>query len=199
MAKISLNTLLTRAEEQFTSGKYENALRTYGQLLTEYPSDSDAQVGIYLCDIGLESADEAQALFDYYQIIKNEKDDAREVMVDLLTTLDVSQGQVAEFLNSNEDKAEYKNGIGYEDFLKFIEDRGDFKRAFEDIMFSTRVILKNKEEYLLFITTLIEKGQIELATQFLDSLSNSFANDQEIYALYHKLKEYEEKNNYKQF
>ena len=192
MAKVSLNTLLTRAEEQFTSGKYENALRTYGQLLTEYPTDSDAQVGVYLCDIGLESADEAQALFDYYQIIKNEQDDAREVMVNLLTTLDVSQGQVAEILNANEDKAEYKDGIGYEDFLKFIDNRGSFKLAFEDIMFSTRVILKNKEEYILFITKLIEKDQIELATQFLDSLSNSFANDQEIYALYHKLKEHNE-------
>jgi tetratricopeptide (TPR) repeat protein len=191
MAKMSLNTLLTRAEELFTSGKYENALRTYGQLLTEYPSDSDAQIGIYLCDIGLESANEAQALFDYYQIIKNEQDDAREVMVNLLTTLDVSQGQIAEILHTNEDKAEYKNGIGYEDFLKFIDNRGDFKRAFEDIMFSTRVILKNKEEYILFITKLIEKDQIELATQFLDSLSNGFASDQEILGLYHKLKEYE--------
>ena len=193
MAKISLNTLLTRAEEQFTSGKYENALRTYGLLLTQYPSDSDAQIGVYLCDIGLESAEEAQALFDYYQIIKNEQDDASEVMVNLLTTLDVSQGQVAEILNSNEDKAEYKDGIGYEDFLRFIDNRGSFKRAFEDIMFSTRVILKNKEEYISFINKLIEKDQIELATQFLDSLSDGFENDQEIYALYHKLKEYKEK------
>ena len=189
MAKISLNTLLTRAEEQFTSGKYENALRTYGLLLKEYPSDSDAQIGVYLCDIGLESADEAQALFDYYQIIKSEQDDAQEVMVDILTTLDISQGKVAELLNETVDKAEYKDGIGYQDFLKFIENRGDFKRAFEDVMFSTRVILKNKNEYVLFITELIEKNQIELATQFLDSLSNSFANDQEIYALYYKIKE----------
>ena len=189
MAKISLNTLLTRAEEQFTSGKYENALRTYGLLLKEYPSDSDAQIGVYLCDIGLESADEAQALFDYYQIIKSEQDDAQEVMVDILTTLDISQGKVAELLNETVDKAEYKDGIGYQDFLKFIENRGDFKRAFEDVMFSTRVILKNKNEYVLFITELIEKNQIELATQFLDSLSNSFSNDQEIYALYHKIKE----------
>jgi len=189
MAKISLNTLLTRAEEQFTSGKYENALRTYGLLLKEYPTDSDAQIGVFLCDIGMESADEAQALFDYYQIIKNEQDDASEVMVNLLSTLDVSQGQVAELLSSTTDKAEYKDGIEYQDFLKFIDERGDFKRAFEDVMFSTRVILKNKEEYVLFITELIEKGQQELATQFLDSLSNSFADDQEIYALYHKLKE----------
>lgn len=189
MAKISLNTLLTRAEEQFTSGKYENALRTYGLLLKEYPSDSDAQIGVFLCDIGLESTDEAQALFDYYQIIKSEQDDAQEVMVDILSTLDISQGQVAELLNETVDKAEYKDGIGYQDFLKFIENRGDFKRAFEDVMFSTRVILKNKNEYVLFITELIEKNQIELASQFLDSLSNSFSNDQEIYALYHKIKE----------
>jgi len=189
MAKISLNTLLTRAEEQFTLGKYENALRTYGLLLKEYPTDSDAQIGVFLCDIGLESADEAQALFDYYQIIKNEQDNASEVMVNLLSTLDVSQGEVAELLSSKVDNPEYKDGIGYQDFLQFIEERGDFKRAFEDVMFSTRVILKNKEEYILFISELIEKGQTELATQFLDSLSNSFANDQEIYALYHKLKE----------
>ena len=189
MAKISLNTLLTRAEEQFTLGKYENALRTYGLLLKEYPTDSDAQIGVFLCDIGLESADEAQALFDYYQIIKNEQDNASEVMVNLLSTLDVSQGEVAELLSSKVDNPEYKDGIGYQDFLRFIEERGDFKRAFEDVMFSTRVILKNKEEYILFISELIEKGQTELATQFLDSLSNSFANDQEIYALYHKLKE----------
>jgi len=194
MAKISLDTLLTRAEEQFTSGKYENALRTYGLLLKEYPTDSDAQIGVFLCDIGMESADEAQALFDYYQIIKTEQDDATAVMVDLLSTLDVSQGQVAELLSNTVDKAEYKDGIGYQDFLKFIDERGDFKRAFEDVMFSTRVILKNKDEYILFITELIEKGQTELATQFLDSLSNSFANDQEIYALYHKLKEQKQEN-----
>ncbi len=194
MPKVSRHTLLTRAEEQFTSGKYEYALRTYGQLLMDYPTELDAEVGIYLCDIALESAEEAQALFDYYQIIKNEQDNAGEVMVNLLTTLDVSQGQVAEILNTHEDKAEYKDGIGYEDFLKFINERGSFKRAFEDIMFSTRVILKNKGEYLLFIELLIEKGQIELATQFLDSLSNNFANDQKVYALYHQLKAYKKEN-----
>jgi len=46
MAKISLHTLLNRAEEQFTSGKYESALTTYGLLLKEYPTDSDAQIGV---------------------------------------------------------------------------------------------------------------------------------------------------------
>lgn len=189
MAKISLDTLLTRAEEQFTLGKYENALTTYGLLLKEYPTHSDAQIGVFLCDIGMESGEEAQALFDYYQIIKNEQEDAGEVMVNLLSTLDTSKDRVNELLNLDVDRIEYKDGIGYKEFLQFIDERGDFKRAFEDVMFSTRVILKNKEEYIEFINALIEKGQNELAIQFLDSLGNSFGKDQDIYALYHKVKE----------
>ena len=189
MAKISLDTLLTRAEELFTLGKYENALTTYGLLLKEYPTHSDAQVGVFLCDIGMESGEEAQALFDYYQIIKSEQEDAGEVMVNLLSSLDSGKNQVSELLNLDADRIEYQDGIGYQEFLQFIEERGDFKRAFEDVMFSTKVILKNKEEYISFITALIEKGQEELALQFLDSLGNTFNKDQEIYALYHKLKE----------
>jgi len=187
MAKISLNTLLTRAEEQFSSGKYETALTTYGLLLKEYPTNNDAQIGVFLCDIGMESGEEAQALFDYYQIIKSEQEDASEVMVDLLSTLDTGKEQISELLNLDVDNVEYKDGIGYQDFLQLIDERGSFKRAFEDVMFSTRVIMKSKEEYIAFIKALIEKGEPDLAAQFLDTLGNTFANDQEIYALYHKL------------
>jgi tetratricopeptide (TPR) repeat protein len=189
MAKISLNTFLSRAEELFTLGKYENALTTYGLLLKEYPEHSEGQIGVYLCDIGMESAEEAQALFDYYQIIKHEQEDAGEVMVKILSSLDSNKNEITKLLQLDSDKLEYKDGISYEEFLQFIEEREDFKRAFEDVMFSTKVILKNKEEYILFITALIEKGQQELALQFLDSIGNAFENDQDIYALYHKLKE----------
>lgn len=189
MAKISIDTFLSRAEELFTLGKYENALTTYGLLLKEYPSHSDAQIGVYLCDIGMESTEEAQALFDYYQIIKSEQEDAGEVMAKILSSLDSDKNEITKLLKLDSDKIEYKDGIGYEEFLQFIEERGDFKRAFEDVMFSTKVILKNKKEYVSFITELIEKGQQELALQFLDSIGNAFEHDQDIYTLYHKLKE----------
>ncbi len=189
MAKISLDSFLSRAEELFSLGKYENALITYGLLLKEYPEHSDAQIGVYLCDIGMENGEEAQALFDYYQIIKSEQEDASAVMIEILSSLDSDKNKIAKLLNIEDDKLEYKDGIAYQEFLQFIEERGDFKRAFEDVMFSTKVILKNKEEYVSFITDLIEKGQEELALQFLDSIGNAFENDQDIYALYHKLKE----------
>jgi len=46
----------------------EGALVTYGVLLTEFPENREAKIGVFLSDIGLESPQEAQALFDYYQI-----------------------------------------------------------------------------------------------------------------------------------
>ncbi|MCK5854603.1 MAG: hypothetical protein KAG56_05230 [Sulfurovaceae bacterium] len=189
MAKTSISRLLTRAENQFSLGKYKDALITYGLLLKDNPTNGPAKVGVYLCDIGLENGDEAQALFDYYQIVKGEDRDAEEVMENLIETLDSSKNQLSDILIPLEDKIEYQDGIRYEDFLKFVDQRGDFNKAFEDVMFSTRVILKGKEEYVLFINELIDRGQHKLAEHFLDSMTNTFGKDQEIYKLYDKLKE----------
>ncbi len=36
----------------------------------------------------MDNPQEAQALFDYYQIVKYEKDDANEIMINLITSLD---------------------------------------------------------------------------------------------------------------
>ncbi len=188
MAKVSMNLLLSRAEQQFSLGKYENALRTYGLLLKDNPTNGAAKIGAYLCDIGMESEEEAQALFDYYQIIKDEPGDAEEVMTNLISTLDTTKGQLSELLNPIEDRIEYEDGIRYTDFLAFVDEREDFSTAFEDVMFSTRVILKGKDEYIEFISELIKRGEFKMAEEFLDTMSSAFGKDQEIYALYHKLK-----------
>ncbi len=191
MRKVNINRLLTRAEEQFSLGKYESALTTYGLLLKEYPTHSDAKIGAFLCDIGMESGDEAQALYDYYQIIKEEQqENATKVMTDLINTLDITKDQIGKLLAPNVDKIDYQDGISYRDFLKFVEKRGDFRKAFEDVMFSTRVILKSKNEYIEFIRELIKREQYKLAEQFLDSMSNSFEKNQDIYELYYELDKY---------
>ena len=188
MTKVSINRLLLRAEEQFSLGKYESALTTYGLLLKENPSHSGAKIGAFLCDIGLESAEEAQALFDYYQIIKSEDGDAEEVMNNLISTLDTTKDQLTTLLEAVDDEIDYEEGINYQDFLSFADERGSFSQAFEDVMFSTKVILKGKEEYIDFIGKLIENGYSEMAEQFLDSMSSVFGKSQDIYALYDKLK-----------
>jgi len=189
MRKVSISRLLIRAEQQFSVGEYRSAMITYGLLLKESPTHTDAKIGAFLCDIGMESGEEAQALFDYYQIIKKEQDDAPEVMTNLISTLDSTKNQITELLSPMEDKIEYEDGITYKDFLKFVDDRGNFSKAFEDVMFSTKVILKGKDEYIDFVLQLIDKGEERLAEQFLDSMSSAFEKSQDIYELYHKLKQ----------
>jgi hypothetical protein len=49
------------------------------------------------------------------------------------------------------------DAIRYEDFKKLlIESRGSFRIAFEDIMFSTKVAIENKDDFYDFVTKLID-------------------------------------------
>jgi hypothetical protein len=188
MRRVNISRLLERAEGQFSMGNYGGALVTYGVLLTEFPENREAKIGVFLSDIGLESPQEAQALFDYYQIIKDDKDDAIDIMLNLISSLDSAKENISQIVNNMEDRVDYQDGIGYKDFLNFVESRGDFNRAFEDVMFSTKVILKGKDEYIDFISRLIDKGEDKLAEQFLDSMSSSFEKSQDVYELYNRLK-----------
>ncbi|MEA3455643.1 MAG: hypothetical protein U9R26_03965 [Campylobacterota bacterium] len=185
MVKMNKNSLLKRAEAQFVNGEYRQSLQSYGLLLKDHPDLGEARVGVYLSDLGLESEDDAQALFDYYQVIKAEQDDAVEIIDNLIHTLDNSKNSLQELLvDPLKEQADYEDGIRYEDFMQLVTSRGDFKRAFEDIMFSTRVVITNRDEFIDFIRHLSTEGFQEMALNYLDAASGAFGDDQEIYALY---------------
>lgn len=185
MVKMNKNSLLKRAEAQFVNGEYRQSLQSYGLLLKDHPDLGEARVGVYLSDLGLESEDDAQALFDYYQVIKTEQDDAVEIIDNLIHTLDNSKNSLQELLvDPLKEQADYEDGIRYEDFMQLVTSRGDFKRAFEDIMFSTRVVITNRDEFIDFIRHLSTEGFQEMALNYLDAASGAFGDDQEIYALY---------------
>jgi len=185
MVKRNKNSLLRRAEEQFVNGDYRQSLQSYGLLLKDHPDLGEARVGVYLSDLGMESEDDAQALFDYYQVIKSEKEDAAEIIDNLIHTLDNSKNSIQELLMEPlNEQAEYEDGIRYEDFMKLVKSRGDFKQAFEDIMFSTKVVITNKEEFIDFVRHLASEGFQDMALNYLDAVSGTFGDDQEILALY---------------
>lgn len=186
MSKISQDLLLQRAEHEFLKGDFVNALRSYGLILKDYPSLDEAKVGVYLSDLGIESEEEAQALFDYYQVIKGEKENAVDIIDGLLDTLDTSKHQLEELLlQPMEEQVEYGDGIRYSDFMELVKARGSFKKTFEDIMFSTKVVISNKDEFMHFVKQLSEEGFDEMALGYLDASISLFGNDQEILALYH--------------
>ncbi len=188
MAKINQNLLLQRAEGEFLNGNYHNSLRTYGLLLKDYPTMDEAKIGVYLSDLGIESEEEAQALFDYYQVIKTEKENAADIIDNLISSLDNSKVEIHKLLNPIEEQLEYGEGIRYSDFLRLIESRGNFREAFEDIMFSTKVIITQKKEFINFVTQLANEGFTETALSYLDNTTVLFGDDQDILALYNIVK-----------
>ena len=185
MGKVSQNLLLQRAEGEFLKGDYQKALRSYGLILKDYPALDEARIGVYLSDLGIESEEEAQALFDYYQVIKTEKDNAVDIIDGLIDSLDTSKQYIQELLlNPVQEQVEYGDGIRYSDFLLLIESRGSFKKAFEDIMFSTKVIITEKDEFIDFVTQLANEGFDEMALNYLDATTSLFGDDQDVLALY---------------
>lgn len=186
MNKINQDLLLQRAENEFLKGDYANALRSYGLILKDYPALEEARIGVYLSDLGIESEEEAQALFDYYQVIKSEKENALDIIDGLIETLDSSKNKLEELLvQPMEEQIEYGDGIRYSDFTALVEDRGSFKKTFEDIMFSTKVVISNKDEFIDFVKQLSNEGFDEMALGYLDASTSLFGNDQDILALYH--------------
>jgi tetratricopeptide (TPR) repeat protein len=186
MAKISQDLLLKRAEDEFLQGDYAKALRSYGLILKDYPTLDEAKIGVYLSDLGIESEEEAQALFDYYQMIKSEKENAVDIIDGLIENLDSSKHKLQELLvEPIEEQIEYNDGIRYSDFQELVKNRGSFKETFEDIMFSTKVVITNKDEFIDFVTQLANEGFDEMALGYLDASSSLFGNDQDILALYH--------------
>ncbi len=186
MSKISQDLLLKRAEHEFLQGNYAKALRSYGLILKDYPTLDEAKIGVYLSDLGIESEEEAQALFDYYQMIKSEKENAVDIIDGLIENLDSSKHKLQELLiEPIEEQIEYGDGIRYSDFLALVKSRGSFKKTFEDIMFSTKVVITNKDEFIDFVTQLANEGFDEMALGYLDASANLFGNDQDVLALYH--------------
>ncbi len=186
MSKVNQNLLLQRAEREFLKGDYTNALRSYGLILKDYPTLDEAKIGVYLSDLGVESEDEAQALFDYYQLIKDERENAVDIIDGIIESLDTSKQMIQELLvDPVEEQVEYGDGIRYSDFLDLVESRGSFKKTFEDIMFSTKVVITNKDEFIDFVTQLSNEGFDEMALGYLDASNHLFGNDQDVLALYH--------------
>jgi len=193
MARVNITQLLNRAESKFISGKLEEALIDYSLVLKEAPNQQDATVGVYLCDLGMESYEEAQALFEYYQAIKQESQDAPAVIETLIDSLSQSKYKLEQLLlDPIKEQVEYSDGIRYEDFLQLIEDRGNFKKAFEDIMFSTKVIITQKDEFIDFVSNLAKEGFEDMALGYLDATASAFDNDQDVLELYNLIKGKEE-------
>ena len=179
------------AENYFYSGKYDEAMRIYGLLLRDFPDLQEARIGAILSDIANESDEEAQALFEYYQVLKSEdSENAEKIIEDMIASLDDALEKISALLDGTFlGKDEYVNGIGYEDFKELVKQRGSFRRAFEDIMFSTHVIITEKNDLLEFLQQLVNNGFNDVAMRYIEGVVAAHPTDVKIQDIIKKMKD----------
>lgn len=159
------------ANSNFFNREYKKALFNYSLVLEDAPYDKDAKIGVLLSDFAGEKEDEAILLFEHYESAKNLEDNTiDEVIEKIVNSSDLDDDYIFELLdNLEENIATFEDGIVYEDFLDLVQAKGGFKKAFEDIMFSTKIIIHKKDDFIDFVNLLIENNFKDMALNYVEN------------------------------
>lgn len=178
-----------KAEQAFLAKQYRESLRLYGEVYTKNSRDGEAKVGVLLSDFASEHEEEAQALFDYYLVTRTETEGTEGIVEDIIKNFDGNSERIISLVSElmKYDKNSI-DGIMYDDFKMVVASKGDFKSAFEDLMFSTKVIFEQKEDLLEFVDTLVDNGYDDMAMSYLEDTAFVFPYDTKIQKIVEKLK-----------
>ncbi|MGJ0456684.1 hypothetical protein NG782_08240 [Aliarcobacter cryaerophilus] len=197
---INENRVLNEANSLFTQRKFDKALFLYSLLISNFPNNEEYPIYALLCDISLEDENKAIALFDYFFLLK--KDDLKEAISYIKNVINAYDGDIEKMMDLlkelNLTTVNQLDAINYEDFQLLIKQRGSFKVAFEDIMFSTKVAIEKKEDFYDFVTKLIDNGFNNMAYNYLEGFQDYFFQDKEIVKLYKRLEEKQNETKHKQ-
>jgi len=186
-----IDYILDEAHAYFTTKQYHRAIFLYSQACLIDPTNIEYKLYCIFCDIGYENDQKAQSLFDYFIISKDiNRDNAIKTVQEVIDAYDGDNEAMMKLLKDiSSSSVQSLNAIDYKDFMDLVKNRGSFKTAYEDIMFSTKVAITTKEELLDFINNLIENDFKSTAYEYLDGVNEFFTYDQDVSQLYEKLKE----------
>ena len=189
MGTISKYKILSQAKDSFSKAEYKSALDKFAQVLQSYPNSKEAFNGVILSEMAMSGEEGAEALFDYYEILREEDtEQADAIMSEILESMDGSLEKLSEvFAEPLRERLEFEEGILYSDFVKILQEGGDFKETFENIMFSTRVIITSKEDFIDFLDKLIEHDFAQMALTYLENALSVYPGDKLLRKLLKKL------------
>ncbi|MEW6550739.1 MAG: hypothetical protein AB1389_01260 [Campylobacterota bacterium] len=192
--------ILELANSLYASRKYLKAMQKYSELVSKYPDNEEFKLYILLCDIATENEEKSNMFYDYFSVAKIENlDNAIEYVKGMIKAYDGDVEEITKLLHEISSMAvESLDAIDYKDFLELVQSRGNFKEAFEDIMFSTKVAITSKDDFFDFVNKLIENDFETSAYNYLDGFNEYFSYDSKIQELYKKLEEKQSVNNNKQ-
>jgi tetratricopeptide (TPR) repeat protein len=183
------DTLLKQAHSYFAAKQYDKALFIYSQVISQTANKIEYQIYCILCDLGFESDEKAQSLFDYFIVAKDQNfDDSVNYVTDIVNAYDGDNKKMMELLKEiSSTNIESLNAIEYKDFMQLVQNRGSFAQAYQDIMFSTKVAITTKEDLIDFINKLIDNNFNTTAYSYLDGFNEFFSYDEDLTRLYEKL------------
>ncbi len=189
MTNISKHKILDQAKESFSQEDYKRALEKFAEVLQNFPNSKEAYNGVILSEMALSGETGAEALFDYYEILKEEDtEEADAIMSEILKNMDGTLEELGKaFSQPLRERLEFEDGILYSDFQKLLENGGDFKEIFENIMFSTRVIISERDDFIDFLEKLIENDFAEMALNYLENALSVYPSDELLQKLLKKL------------
>ena len=149
----NIEKVLEQAHTFFSQKEYNKALFLYSQVTSLYPTNIEYQLYCILCDVSYENEEKAQNLFEYFSVSKDLNfDDAVKFVHETLDTYDNDNDKMVNLLKDvSNTSVESLNAIEYKDFMELVDDRGSFKEAYQDIMFSTKVAISSKDDLVDFI------------------------------------------------
>ena len=186
---VSKYKILNQAKDSFSRADYKNALQKFAEVLQNYPNSKEAYNGVILSEMALSGEVGAEALFDYYEILKDEdKEQADVIMGEILENMDGSLERLSQiFAQPLRERLEFENGILYSDFMQLLKEGREFKETFENIMFSTKVIITKKEDFLDFLDRLVEHNFVDMALNYLENALSIYPDDALLSKLLKKL------------
>ncbi|MBE2985209.1 histidine kinase [Campylobacter sp. RM9344] len=172
--------------KNFKKSKFEDAM-TYFSLGYAQTKDESLLYLIQLCSLASERPDEAKMLFEYF------------MGKDILGKTNENFDEILEVLESKIEPdfdIEEQDAISYEDFMEAVWREGNFKKVFENIMFSTKVIISNKDDFLDFLENLIKNNFLEMSMNYLESATVMFGGDERIGALLKEIQKRQDNENF---
>lgn len=178
---------LSKAKKAFLARDYALSLRLYNDLILDDENNKEAKIGVLLSDVAVENDEQAQKLFEYYQILKLQKiNGAEDNILNIINLLDRNTNHFATLVNDFEEaKINDIDGILYSDFKKLCR-ASSFKKIFEYAMFSTKIVFTNKGDFVEFLDLLVENDLPHISLQYIETLEGDIIYDSKIQGILKK-------------
>lgn len=168
-----------RAFALFIQKQYKQAFELFSHNLQLDSENTESLIGLLLADMAQDFEEQALGIYEYYQILLSQeisKTKARAQILKTIQSLDKSTNKIFSFLRGIENlRADAIDGILYQDFKRIAKD--NFKRAFEDLIFSTKIIFTNKGDFYEFLNQLVENDYQDMSLEYIESLKKNIMYD----------------------